>query len=77
MVQDDGYAPRNENPLIGPPATTMVRYGAKEAGLILYRDEWWRLISPIFLHAGVLHILSNGIIQVNNSLIDTFSHFFS
>jgi hypothetical protein len=24
MVQDDGYAPKAENPLIGPPATTMV-----------------------------------------------------
>jgi hypothetical protein len=57
----------------GPPAQStpptytsvpQVRYGAKEAALILYRHEWWRLISPIFLHAGVLHILSNGIIQV-------------
>jgi hypothetical protein len=25
MVQDDGYAPRYENPLIGPPSTTMVQ----------------------------------------------------
>jgi hypothetical protein len=25
MIQQDGYAPRSENPLIGPPATTMVR----------------------------------------------------
>lgn len=64
MIQDDGYAPRDENPLVGPPATTMVRYGAKEAGLLVYRHEWWRLFTPIFLHAGVVHILSNGIIQL-------------
>lgn len=64
MIQDDGYAPKSENPTYGPSAYTMVRYGAKVAVLIKYEDEWWRLVSPIFLHAGVIHIISNVGIQL-------------
>lgn len=64
MVQEDGYASRSINPTIGPNAYTLVRFGAKDAALILYQDEWFRLVSPIFLHAGIVHIISNGIIQL-------------
>jgi membrane associated rhomboid family serine protease len=41
-----------------------VRYGAKYAGLIVYKNEWWRLVSPIAVHAGIIHLVSNVIIQV-------------
>jgi hypothetical protein len=34
MIQDDGYAPKPENPLIGPPATTMV--GSPHTRLFLF-----------------------------------------
>jgi membrane associated rhomboid family serine protease len=34
------------------------------AVLIKYEHEWWRLVSPIFLHAGVRHIISNVGIQL-------------
>lgn len=64
MIQDDGYAPKSENPMYGPSAYTMVRYGAKVAVLIKYEGEWWRIITPIFLHAGIIHIISNVAIQL-------------
>jgi membrane associated rhomboid family serine protease len=50
--------------LLGPPATTLVRYGAKYGGLIVYEKQWWRLISPIAVHAGIIHLISNVLIQV-------------
>ena len=64
MIQEDGYAPSSENPMVGPPVTTLVRFGAKEAALMLYKREWWRLLSPIMLHAGIFHLLSNVFIQI-------------
>ncbi len=64
MVEDGGYANTSENPLMGPSGVTLVKYGAKDAGLITKEGQWWRLITPIFLHAGIFHILSNVIIQV-------------
>ena len=64
MIQDDGYASKTENPMYGPSAYTLVRYGAKVAALIKYENEWCRLISPIFLHAGIIHIISNVAIQL-------------
>lgn len=64
MVQVSGFVPKSQNPMIGPSAQVMVNYGAKEAGLVIGRGEWWRCITAIFLHAGILHILSNGAIQL-------------
>ncbi|WP_078379711.1 rhomboid family protein [Sutcliffiella halmapala] len=37
---------------------TLIKYGAKYNPLIL-EGEWWRFITPIILHIGVLHLLLN------------------
>jgi len=38
---------------------TLDRYGAKDDFAIIHQGQWWRLITPIFLHAGILHLAVN------------------
>jgi membrane associated rhomboid family serine protease len=59
-----GFAPMSENPMGGPPASTLLNAGAKWTPYILNRNEWWRLIAPVFLHAGIIHLISNLLVQL-------------
>jgi membrane associated rhomboid family serine protease len=47
------------NPMIGPSAQTLIDVGAKKTSLIVNDNEWFRLFSPMFLHAGVIHYVLN------------------
>lgn len=40
---------------------TLIEYGAK-VNEYIYLGEWWRLISPIFLHIGLAHFAFNSLI---------------
>jgi len=39
---------------------TLIAWGAKE-GTLISRGEYWRLLSPIFMHIGFFHLISNTI----------------
>ncbi|CAA7389708.1 unnamed protein product [Spirodela intermedia] len=53
------FQPFKENPLLGPASSTLQRMGALDVKKVVDRHQWWRLISCIWLHAGVFHILAN------------------
>jgi len=64
MVQC-GIAPLTINPMLGPYPDALSYWGGKNSYLILYEGEWWRTISPIMLHAGILHLFCNVSVQLD------------
>jgi membrane associated rhomboid family serine protease len=68
MMIKCGTAPMQINPMYGPYPDVLSEYGAKNSYLILEQDEWWRLLSPILLHAGVIHLLCNVAVQLETGV---------
>ncbi|KAF2291752.1 hypothetical protein GH714_035451 [Hevea brasiliensis] len=53
------FQPIKENPLLGPSSSTLEKMGALDVDKVVHRHQAWRLISCIWLHAGVFHLLAN------------------
>jgi membrane associated rhomboid family serine protease len=53
------FQPFKENPLLGPSSTTLVKMGALDVGRVVDNHQGWRLISCIWLHGGLFHLLAN------------------
>mmetsp|Transcript_19696 Transcript_19696/g.65602 ORF Transcript_19696/g.65602 Transcript_19696/m.65602 type:complete len:316 (-) Transcript_19696:327-1274(-) len=58
-----GFTSPSANNMLGPSGEAFLKLGAKWTPLIL-QGEVWRLVVPIFLHAGVVHILANMYAQI-------------
>ncbi|KAL2543003.1 RHOMBOID-like 2 [Abeliophyllum distichum] len=53
------FQPLRENPLFGPSSSTLEKLGALEWDKVVHQNQAWRLITCIWLHAGVIHLLAN------------------
>lgn len=58
-VNDWKIEPLSVNPLIGPSAETLIKVGARETNLIVNEGQWYRVFTPIVLHAGLVHYVIN------------------
>nr|KYP44912.1 Rhomboid family member 1 [Cajanus cajan] len=53
------FQPFSENPLLGPSALTLLNMGALAVHKVVYEHQGWRLITCMWLHGGVFHLLAN------------------
>ncbi|KAK8956480.1 hypothetical protein KSP40_PGU010853 [Platanthera guangdongensis] len=55
------FQPLRENPLLGPSSLTLEKFGAVQWEKIVHQHEWWRAVTSIWLHAGVIHLLADSL----------------
>ncbi|MBA0646661.1 hypothetical protein Goklo_014608 [Gossypium klotzschianum] len=53
------FQPLKENPLFGPSSHTLDKLEALNWDKVAHGKQGWRLITCIWLHAGVIHLLAN------------------
>ncbi|KAL8480351.1 hypothetical protein ACS0TY_027045 [Phlomoides rotata] len=53
------FQPFKENPLLGPSSSALEKMGALDVDKVVYQHEGWRLITCMWLHGGVFHLLAN------------------
>ncbi|CAH2038062.1 unnamed protein product [Thlaspi arvense] len=53
------FQPLRENPLLGPSSSTLEKMGALEWSKVVKGHEKWRLVTSMWLHAGIVHLLVN------------------
>ncbi|PHU06855.1 hypothetical protein BC332_23344 [Capsicum chinense] len=53
------FQPFSENPLLGPSSNTLEKMGALNVNKVVHEHQGWRLITCMWLHGGVFHLLAN------------------
>jgi membrane associated rhomboid family serine protease len=59
-----GVASVDINPMIGPYPDAFSEWGGKNAYLMLEGEQYFRIITPVLLHVGLLHLLVNAFVQL-------------
>ena len=45
--------------LLSPTAEQLMQWGANNAGSVLISDQWWRIVTAMFVHVGIIHLATN------------------
>ncbi|CAN6285954.1 unnamed protein product [Urochloa humidicola] len=53
------FQPLRQNPLLGPSSATLTKLGALVWQKVVHEHQGWRLLSSMWLHAGVVHLVAN------------------
>ncbi|KAL3918452.1 MAG: hypothetical protein SGILL_004229 [Bacillariaceae sp.] len=59
-----GMASLKINPMIGPYPDAFSEWGGKNAYLLVEKNQYFRIITPVLLHVGVIHLLINAYCQL-------------
>lgn len=59
-----GFEEPASNPMLGPPAYILIVTGGRFNPDIIYKNQWWRFITAMFLHSGFVHIAMNLLTQI-------------
>jgi rhomboid protease GluP len=49
---------RGANPM-SPSPDQLLHWGANNAGAVLVFSQWWRIVTAMFVHVGIIHLASN------------------
>ena len=44
---------------LSPSPEDLIRFGADSAGYVLINGDWWRIVTAMFVHVGIIHLASN------------------
>jgi rhomboid protease GluP len=44
---------------VNPSVDDLMRWGANNASAVLYDGQWWRVVTAMFVHVGILHLATN------------------
>jgi len=50
---------RGVNPISPSPDQLFYNWGANHAGAVLIGGQWWRIVTAMFVHVGILHLATN------------------
>jgi membrane associated rhomboid family serine protease len=83
-VNDWKVAPLSVNPMIGPSAEALIAVGARDTRLIVEKGQWFRVFTPLVLHAGIIHYIVNSLalwfigaaVEQSHGIVNTVVLFF-